>query len=82
MGEEYLRLRRLILAESVFTEATNYSPSYARALLGLARTHRQSGNETLAIEYYQKVLRVDPDNTSAERELGNLVVQRRLRGRD
>ena len=82
MGEEYLRLRRVILAESIFTEATNYSPSYARALLGLARTHRQSGNDTQAIEYYQKVLRVDPENTYANRELGNLVVQRRLRGRD
>jgi tetratricopeptide (TPR) repeat protein len=82
MAEEYLRLRRLVLAESIFAEATSYSPSYVRALLGLARVRLRYGDEVEAIEYYQKILQLDPENAPAKNELGNLIVQRRLRGRD
>jgi len=81
IAEEYYRLRRLVLAESIFTEATGYSPSYVRALLGLARVRLRLGDEVEAIEYYQKILQLDPDNAAATNELGNLIVQRRLRGR-
>ena len=82
MAEEYFRLQRLVLAESIFAEATSYSASYVRALLGLARIRLRHGDEVEAMEYYQKILQLDPENAPAKNELGNLVVQRRLRGRD
>ena len=47
MGNEFLR-RQIVLAESIFTEATSYSPTYVAALLGLARTYSYSGQDDKA----------------------------------
>lgn len=82
MAEEYYRLGRYVLAESIFSEATSYSPSYVRALLGLARIHVRGGEDDEASAYYEKILRVDPDNARAQKELTDLMVRRRMRGRD
>lgn len=73
MGEEYLRLGRIVLAESVFAEAAGYSPSYPPALLGLARVHRRQGDPMRAIAYYQKALQLDPENAAVKDELLNVM---------
>ena len=73
MGNEYLQLRRVILAESIFREAATYAPTYPEALLGLARTYRYSGQRREAIEHYDALLRVDPDHAYAKRELAPLL---------
>ncbi len=73
MGNEYLNRGEIVLAESLFAEASALSPSYTPATLGLARISRRSGNDERAIAQYQKVLRVDPNNAEAERELARLV---------
>jgi tetratricopeptide (TPR) repeat protein len=75
MGDEYLRRKQLALAESIYNEATNYSPSYVRALLGLARTHRLLGEPAKAAENYRKALLVDPGNTAAATELDRLTAR-------
>ena len=46
------------------------------------RVRLRYGDEVEAIEYYQKILQLDPENAPAKNELGNLIVRRRLRGRD
>ena len=76
MGNEYMRLRHPVLAESVFIEATSYSPTYVPALHGLARAYRQAGKQSEAIEQYHKLLVVDPDNERAHVELTTLTTQR------
>ena len=70
------------MAQSIYTEAAGYSPTYVPALIGLARTYRRAGDLGNAIMEYQKVLRVDPNNANAERELGQLVVRQKPRGRN
>jgi Tfp pilus assembly protein PilF len=81
MGNEFLRRRRIVLAESIFTEATSYSPTYVAALLGLARTYSYSGQDEKAMEHYDKLLGVDPDNAAAQRELIPLLTRRSARSR-
>ena len=78
MGNVYLRLKRVILAESVFTEAVSYAPNYADALLGLARTHRSAGRRDKAIAHYDRLLRVEPEHEHAQREL-ELLLRRSAR---
>jgi Tfp pilus assembly protein PilF len=74
MAYEYLSRGETFLAESLFTEATTLSPTYTPANLGLARIFHRSGDETAAIEQYQKVLRDEPNHPEAERELQQLLV--------
>jgi tetratricopeptide (TPR) repeat protein len=76
MGNEYLHRRQVVLAQSLFMEAVSLSPDCTPALLGLARTYRQTGNRGKAIDHYQKALQIDPEDTAAERELGQLLLQR------
>lgn len=77
---EYLQGGHGVIAESLFGEAATLSPSYVPASLGLARTYRQSGDKAAAIEVYQKVLQLDPENTEAEKELAPLIMERELEG--
>ena len=78
MGNEYLNRGDVVLAESLFAEASTLSPSYTPAALGLARISNRSGNNEQAIAHYQKVLRADPGNAEAERELARLVTTTNL----
>jgi pentatricopeptide repeat protein len=80
MAYEYLRLNQTVMAESLFVEATDHAPYHAPASLGLARTYRRSGKRDAAIREYQKVLLLDPENTTAENELAPLIIQRELEG--
>jgi Tfp pilus assembly protein PilF len=75
MGSEYLRRRQVVSAQSLFGEAATLAPRHVPALLGLARTYRFMGDEEEAIEQYKRVLRIEPKNTEAERELANLLVK-------
>jgi tetratricopeptide (TPR) repeat protein len=48
---------------------------YRRLLLGLARLHRQQGNDRQAITYYRKILRVEPENAAATNELMSVLAR-------
>ena len=78
MGNEYLNRGDVVLAESLFAEASTLSPSYTPATLGLARISHRSGNNEQAMAQYQKVLRLDPNNAEAEREIARLVTTTNL----
>jgi tetratricopeptide (TPR) repeat protein len=76
MANEYYRRGQVVLAQSLFTEATAGSPNHVPSRLGLARTSRRMGNDLEAVEHYQKVLQLEPDNAAAEKELGELLLRR------
>lgn len=76
MGYEYLGRGQAALAQSLFTEAALLSPAHVPALLGLARTYVRSGRIALAVEQYQRLLQLDPQNAEAEGELRQLLVER------
>ncbi len=78
MAYEYLRRNQLVMAESLFTEASKLAPYHAEALLGLARTYRRTGEAAAGIEQYQQYLRLEPNNSTAEKELAQLILEREL----
>lgn len=75
MGSEYLNKRQVVSALSLFGEAATLAPRHVPSLLGLARTYRWMGDEEQAIEEYKRVLRIEPDNAEAERELARLLLK-------
>jgi tetratricopeptide (TPR) repeat protein len=75
MGEEYATRGQFVLAESLYREAASRRSSYAPALLGLARTLRRAGSDLDAVEQYEALLRLDPDNASAREELKALLAR-------
>jgi tetratricopeptide (TPR) repeat protein len=75
MGEEYARRGHLVVAESLFQQAVSRRSFYVPALLGLARLSRQAGSDTEAVERYEEVLRLEPENASARQELKSLLAR-------
>jgi Tfp pilus assembly protein PilF len=75
MGTEYLNKRQVVSAQSLFAEAAALAPRYVPARLGLARTYRWMGEDEEAIEEYKRVLRIEPNNAEAERELARLLLK-------
>jgi tetratricopeptide (TPR) repeat protein len=76
MGEEYLRKGQLATAEALFRQAASRSPSHVPALLGLARSLGQSGDEEGALSHYEEALELEPGNDAARRELTTLLAKR------
>jgi tetratricopeptide (TPR) repeat protein len=75
MGSEYLKRRQVVSAQSLFGEAVTLAPRHVPALLGLARTYLFLGDEEEAIEQYKRILRIEPKNVEAERELARLILK-------
>ncbi len=75
VGEEYLRRGRLVTAESIFQQAVSKRSTYVPALLALARTLRQMGSDLEAAGRYEEVLRLEPGNGFAKRELTSLLAK-------
>jgi tetratricopeptide (TPR) repeat protein len=79
MGDEFLQQGLLATAEALYLEASARSPSYAPALLGLARILARSGDEEGAVARYEEALRLDPKSETAARELKSLLLRRSRR---
>ena len=79
MGEEYLRRGHVVTAEALFQQAVSRRSSYVPALLGLARSLRRAGDDLGAVNRYEEVLRIEPDNVPARRELTSLLAKGRAR---
>jgi tetratricopeptide (TPR) repeat protein len=75
LGYEHLSRGRTALAESLFAEAAVLAPAHVPALLGLARTYSHGRQTASAIEQYERLLRLEPGNAEAERELGQLLLE-------
>jgi Tfp pilus assembly protein PilF len=73
IGYQLSQYGQLLLAESLFTEATALDPGDADAALALARSLRQTGNLADAIEQYEYSLRLDANLTDAKTELSQLL---------
>jgi tetratricopeptide (TPR) repeat protein len=77
MGEEYQRRGHLVVAETLFRQAVARRSSYVPALLGLGRTLRQAGFDLEAVRTYEEVLRLEPGNDFARKELTALLAKGR-----
>lgn len=75
MAHLYSKADQPLMAQSLFLEATKLAPHDANVWLALARAYRKAGNETLSIRSYREVLRLQPKNLQAERELRPLLLE-------
>jgi Tfp pilus assembly protein PilF len=75
MGYEYLRVRKTVLARSLFLKARSLAPYHAASSLGLARAYRGEGDRKAAIEQYRRVLKLERHNVEAKRELKKLLTE-------
>ncbi|GMR24191.1 MAG: hypothetical protein BMS9Abin37_2707 [Acidobacteriota bacterium] len=74
-GSEHLSRGQTFSAESFYAQAVSRAPSYVPALLGLARSLSRSGDVDGAILRYEDVLRLEPENETARRELKSALVR-------
>ena len=65
----------MVTAEALFQQAVSRRPAYVPALLGLARSLRQTGDDLEAVKRYEEVLRLEPENASARQELKSLLAK-------
>ena len=65
LGEGHTRLGNWGTALRYYERALQRSPKIGSALRGAARAARRSGATDKAVEYYQRVLEVEPRNTEA-----------------
>jgi tetratricopeptide (TPR) repeat protein len=80
IGDEYQRRRQHAMAQGLYSEAVAMSTYHAPAYIGLARNYRALGDLENARREIEEVLRFDPSNADAARELeqlSNLATRRR-----
>ncbi len=70
LGSAYLCLDSLNKAEMAFQKARQISPDYTLNLFRLANTYRIQGRFREAIEILKKILDIDPNEASANYDLG------------
>ncbi|MFM7450735.1 MAG: tetratricopeptide repeat protein [Leptolyngbyaceae cyanobacterium] len=70
----YQLLQRGWVNEAIaeFQQAVKRYPQSAEAQLGLAIAYRRAGNDAAALQAYEQVLKLDPDNQLALRSIGLL----------
>ncbi len=78
MAHLYLKVDQPVMAQSLLLKATELAPQDAKVWLALARAYRKAGNEALSIQSYREVLRLQPENPQAERELRSLLLRARF----
>ena len=78
MADLYLKVDQPVMAQSLLLKATELAPHNSTVWLALARAYRKAGNETLSIQSYREVLRLQPENSQAARELPPLLLRSRL----
>ena len=71
-GYGLIRRKKLDEAERVFRLNTDYFPTSANAWDSLAELYSLKGNKGLAIEYYKKSLKLNPNNTNAVAQIRKL----------
>jgi tetratricopeptide (TPR) repeat protein len=72
IGDEYQRRRQHAMAQGLYSEAIAMSSYHAPAYVGLARNYRALGDLENARREIDEVLRFDPSNADAARELEQL----------
>jgi len=69
LGYEFLRQNELVMAVAVFKANVSRYPDSANAYDSLAEAYDAAGRKELAIESYERSLKLDPDNTNAAERL-------------
>jgi tetratricopeptide (TPR) repeat protein len=72
LGEILQALERLPEAIAEFELGVQLAPEVAPYYLDLADAYRLAGRDEEAVEAYQRVLELDPDNASASQALQDL----------
>ena len=73
LGYELMYTKRLDLAIELFKINTQLYPEISNTFDSLGDAYRRKGDETLAIENYERSLKLDPGNTSAARTIREIV---------
>ncbi|MDH3327727.1 MAG: protein arginine N-methyltransferase [Desulfobulbaceae bacterium] len=73
LGSVFLKLRRLIEAESSYRYALSLNPNYPEAQSNLGLTLLELGNLEEAVENYRKALTLKPDLALSHNNLGNAL---------
>ncbi len=72
LGYLLLRLKKLDDAIAVFTQNTEDHPNSWNVWDSLAEAYMDQGDKELAIKYYEKSLRLNPDNTNGANQVKKL----------
>jgi CubicO group peptidase (beta-lactamase class C family) len=72
LGYVLLRLKKLDDAIEVFTQNTEDHPGSWNVWDSLAEAYADKGNKELAIQYYEKSLELNPDNTNGVNQIKKL----------
>jgi Tfp pilus assembly protein PilF len=75
LGHVFLRVRNCTEAKVAFARALDITPTSAEALLGLARSHREIGENAPAADYYRQYLRMKPDDAATWLNLGHCLLE-------
>ena len=71
-GYRFIRQKDLDKAEEMFKINTDYFPNSANTWDSLAEVYMLKGNKDLAIKYYKKSLKLNPNNTNAANQIKTL----------
>ena len=61
-GEEEMARKNLHKAQRLFYGALGYNPNFVPALLGMGTLSEQGGRHAIALHYFNKAIRLEPDN--------------------
>lgn len=71
MSEGHMKLGRLPSARAMAERVLNKSPRHKKALLLAAKIENKLGNKKAAVNYYRRVLEIDPGNSTAQTYVAN-----------
>jgi len=75
IGFQLLKAKNTDDAYKLFKHNETHFPNSWSVYHGLAETYRIMGNKDLAIEYYKKSLKLNPDNTDSQKALARLTIK-------
>jgi len=74
MAESFLTAGDYGNAMRLYQRAANENPTHLPSRLGLAKTYQALGATDAAINFYEQVLRLDPDNLDAKMGSGQMLI--------
>ncbi len=83
LGWNYLMMRKTVLAAEVFRKACEMEPDHLAANINSAMAHYEIGDFAKALEYAERVERIDPQTTGIRQfltDLRRIIAKRSSRG--
>jgi len=83
LGWNYLMMRKTVLAAKAFRKACEIEPDHLAANINSAMAHYEIGDFSRALEYAERVEKIDPQTTGIQKfltELRRIIARRSTRG--